>query len=82
MQTKEGKALYAKRRSTVETVFGILKHVQEFRQFLPRGLDSVQSEWVLVCIGWNFEENACPEWMTSKTGQPCSITTQADFYSC
>lgn len=27
MQTKEGKALYAKRKSTVETVFGIIKQV-------------------------------------------------------
>jgi transposase len=44
MQTKEGKTLYAKRKSTVETVFGLLKHMQGFRQFLLRGLDSVQSE--------------------------------------
>jgi len=55
MQTKEGKALYAKRKSTVETVFGIIKHVLEFRQFLLRGLGSVQSEWSLVCIGWNIK---------------------------
>ena len=55
MQTKEGKTLYAKRKSTVETVFGIIKHVQGFRQFLLRGLDSVQSEWALVCIGWNLK---------------------------
>ena len=55
MQTQEGKALYAKRKSTVETVFGIIKHVLEFRQFLLRGFDSVQSEWSLVCIGWNIK---------------------------
>jgi len=55
MNTKEGKALYAKRKSTVETVFGIIKQVQGFRQFLLRGLDSVQSEWTLVCIGWNLK---------------------------
>ena len=55
MQTREGKGLYAKRKSTVETVFGIIKHVQGFRQFLLRGLDSVQSEWTLVCIGWNLK---------------------------
>ncbi len=55
MQTKEGKALYAKRKSTVETVFGIIKHVLEFRQFLLRGFDPVQSEWSLVCIGWNIK---------------------------
>jgi transposase len=55
MQTREGKALYSKRKSTVETVFGIIKHVLEFRQFLLRGFDSVQSEWSLVCIGWNIK---------------------------
>ncbi len=55
LQTKQGKALYAKRKSSVETVFGIIKHVQGFRQFLLRGLDSVQSEWALVCIGWNLK---------------------------
>ncbi len=55
LQTKEGKALYAKRKSSVETVFGIIKHVLGFRQFLLRGLDSVQSERALVCIGWNLK---------------------------
>jgi hypothetical protein len=23
-----------------------------FRQFLLRGLDAVQGEWALVCLGW------------------------------
>ena len=55
MNTKEGKALYAKRKSTVETVFGIIKQVQGFRQFMLRGFASVQSEWALVCIGWNLK---------------------------
>lgn len=55
LQTREGKAVYATRKSTVETVFGIIKQVQGFRQFLLRGLDAVQSEWSLVCIGWNLK---------------------------
>lgn len=55
LATKAGKALYGKRKSTVETVFGIIKHVQGFRQFHVRGLESVQSEWNLVCIGWNLK---------------------------
>ena len=55
LQTKEGKALYAKRKSSVETIFGIIKQVQGSRQFLLRGLDPVQSEWSLVCIGWNLK---------------------------
>jgi len=55
LKTKNGKALYAKRKSTIETVFGIIKQVQGFRQFSLRGLKSVQSEWNLVCIGWNLK---------------------------
>ena len=55
LQTREGKAVYATRKSTVETVFGIIKQVQGFRQFLLRGLDAVQGEWSLVCIGWNLK---------------------------
>jgi transposase len=55
LKTREGKAIYARRKSTVETVFGIIKQVQGFRQFLLRGLDSVAGEWSLVCIGWNLK---------------------------
>ena len=55
LKTREGKVIYARRKSTVETVFGIIKHVQGFRQFLLRGLDAVAGEWSLVCIGWNIK---------------------------
>ena len=54
LQTRVGQTLYAKRKSTVETVFGIIKQVMGFRQFLWRGLRAVQGEWALVCIGWNL----------------------------
>ena len=55
LKTQKGKAVYAQRKSTVETVFGIIKQVQGFRQFLLRGLDAVDGEWSLVCIGWNLK---------------------------
>jgi hypothetical protein len=55
LNTQKGKALYAKRKSTVETVFGIIKQGLGFRQFHVRGLESVQSEWNLVSIGWNLK---------------------------
>ena len=55
LKTRKGQAVYAQRKSTVETVFGIIKHVQGFRQFLLRGLDTVGGEWSLVCIGWNLK---------------------------
>ena len=55
LKTREGKAAYAQRKSTVETVFGIIRQVQGFRQFLLRGLDAVAGEWSLVCLGWNLK---------------------------
>lgn len=55
LRTQAGKKLYAKRKSTVEPVFGIVKAVMGFRQFLLRGFESVQGEWDLVCIAWNIK---------------------------
>jgi len=55
LRTQAGKKLYAKRKSTVEPVFGIIKAVMGFRQFLLRGFESVQGEWDLVCIAWNLK---------------------------
>jgi len=55
MQTREGKTLYSKRKSTVETVFGIIKQVLGFRQFHLRGLQAVKGEWDLFCMAWNLK---------------------------
>jgi len=55
LKTPQGKKLYAKRKSTVEPVFGIIKAVMGFRQFLLRGLQSVSGEWDLVCIAYNLK---------------------------
>ena len=55
MKTSEGKALYARRKSTVETVFGVIKEVMGFRRFHLRGLAAVQGEWALVCMAWNVK---------------------------
>jgi transposase/IS5 family transposase len=58
LKTKAGRALYALRKQTVEPVFGIIKSVMGFRQFLMRGLDNVQIEWTLVCLAWNLKRMA------------------------
>jgi hypothetical protein len=55
LRTQAGKKVYAKRKSTVEPVFGIIKAVMGFRQFLLRGFEAVQGEWDLVCIAWNIK---------------------------
>ena len=55
LQTPEGKKLYALRKQIPEPVFGIIKSVMGFRQFLLRGLDKVQGEWSLVTMAWNMK---------------------------
>lgn len=55
LKTRSGKAVYAKRKSTIEPVFGIIKSVMGFRQFLLRGVDAVKGEWDLVCIAFNLK---------------------------
>ena len=54
LATREGKALYARRKTTSEPVFGVIKHVLGFRQFLMRGLEAVNGEWNLVSMAWNL----------------------------
>jgi transposase len=54
LQTKKGRKAYAKRKGTVEPVFGQIKDARGFRRFLLRGLDSVKAEWQLICLTHNL----------------------------
>ncbi len=58
LKTRAGRAAYALRKQTVEPVFGIIKSVMGFRQFLLRGLENVRNEWTLVCLAWNLKRMA------------------------
>ena len=58
LKTKAGRAGYALRKQTVEPVFGIIKSVMGFRQFLLRGLAGARGEWSLVCLAWNLKRMA------------------------
>ncbi len=58
LATPAGRAAYALRKCTVEPVFGIIKQVMRFRQFLVRGLNNVQGEWGLVCLAFNIKRLA------------------------
>ncbi len=55
LKTAAGKAKYNLRKQTVEPVFGIIKSVLGFRQFLLRGLQKVGLEWQLVCLAYNLK---------------------------
>jgi transposase len=58
LKTRKGRKLYGLRKQTVEPVFGIIKSVLRFRQFLLRGLASVRGEWKLVTMAWNIKRMA------------------------
>ena len=58
LKTKKGRKLYGLRKQTVEPVFGIIKSVMRFRQFLLRGLASVRGKWTLVTMAWNLTRMA------------------------
>jgi transposase len=49
---------YRLRKQTVEPVFGIVKHVRGFRQFLLRGATKTAGEWSLVCTTHNLHKLA------------------------
>lgn len=52
---KERMDFYAKRKSTIEPIFGVIKSVIGFTKFSLRGIDAVTSEWSLVCIAYNLK---------------------------
>ncbi len=56
LSTKEGRAVYALRKSTIEPTFGIQKEVMGYRQFLVRGLEAVSAEWDLLCMCFNLKK--------------------------
>jgi transposase len=53
LESEDGKALYKKRKQTVEPVFGIVKSAMGFRHFSLRGLAKVATEWTLVSLAYN-----------------------------
>ena len=58
LKTKTGRAAYALRKQTVEPVFGIIKSVMGFRQFMLRGVENARHEWTLACLAWNVKRMA------------------------
>jgi hypothetical protein len=69
LATPDGKKLYVRRKHTPEPVFGIIKSVLGFRQFLLRGLDKVRGEWRLVTMARNIEHKVALRPRRSVKGQ-------------
>ena len=53
LETDDAKALYAKRKQTVEPAFGIIKSAMGFVRFHLRGLRNAATEWTLVALAYN-----------------------------
>jgi transposase len=54
LRTKQGRALYKHRMTSVEPVFGFIKEQLHLRQFLHRGIDKVRSIWRFTCAVHNL----------------------------
>ena len=54
LATPRGKAAYARRKATVEPVFGQIKAARGFRQLSFRGLFKNRCEWAFVCLTHNL----------------------------
>jgi len=64
LQTAAGRAVYARRKTIPEPVFGQIKQGRGFRRFWLRGIRKVRGEWGLICLTHNllklFRAQACP----------------------
>jgi len=54
LATPTGRAIYARRKATVEPVFGQIRAARRFQQFSFRGLFKNRCEWALVCLAHNM----------------------------
>jgi hypothetical protein len=54
LRTKQGRETYARRKGMIEPIFGQIKQVRGFRQFLLRGLEKIRAEWRLICLTHNL----------------------------
>jgi hypothetical protein len=56
IQSEEGVLLRINRSIQVEGAFGVLKQDMGFRRFLLRGKGKVQTELLLLCMGYNLNK--------------------------
>jgi len=56
MNTEKGKEIYKLRAITVEPAFGDIKENKGMRAFLTRGIETVKTEFSLVCTASNLKK--------------------------
>ena len=67
LDSESGKAIYGKRKYTVEPPFGHIKTIMGFTNFLLRGKQKVRGEFKLVTIAHNLRKI----WLYLKTSNKC-----------
>jgi transposase len=65
LDSNAGKAVYGKRKYTVEPPFGHIKSIMGFTSFMLRGIDKVKGEFKLVSIAHNLRKI----WLYLKANQ-------------
>jgi len=58
LESEIGKKLRSQRGVDVESVFGQIKHNNQFRRFYTRGLNNVNTEWGIMSIAHNIKKMA------------------------
>jgi hypothetical protein len=58
LESENGKKLRAQRGVDVESVFGQIKHNDQFRRFYTRGIKNVSTEWGIISIAHNMKKMA------------------------
>jgi transposase len=56
LMSEEGRLKYFMRQYIIEPIFGHFKHNLGYKAFLLRGLEKVNGEFKLMCIGWNIKK--------------------------
>jgi hypothetical protein len=58
LESENGKKLRTQRGVDVESVFGQIKHNNQFRRFYSKGLKNVNTEWGIISIAHNIKKMA------------------------
>ena len=77
LRTKKGRQCYGLRKELPEPVFGQIKRVRGFDQFLLRGCDKVGSEWKVICAGHNLLKLFRARWQGLFSRDVLAVTALA-----
>lgn len=81
-EQSENRAVYRKRKTTVEPVFGQIKLGMGFQRFLYRGKRKVANEWNVVCAAFNLKKMIA--WRKAKDKKRAGVGSgkaqQGSFY--